>query len=68
MARRKKKHEEDTGLSPLIQQNIDYFRKHGHLTGAPWYEEEDSGHIPEGCRACGGDYPYCKMSCPLFDD
>ena len=28
------------------------------------YEED----IPEGCRACGGDYPHCKDSCPLFDD
>lgn len=24
--------------------------------------------IPEGCRACGGDYPNCKDSCKLFDD
>lgn len=29
-----------------------------------------AGHkdIPEGCRACGGDYPDCTSSCPLFDD
>ena len=24
--------------------------------------------IPEGCRSCGGDYPNCKDSCPMFDD
>ena len=24
--------------------------------------------IPEGCSGCGGDYPYCMDSCPLFDD
>lgn len=24
--------------------------------------------IPAGCRACGGPYPNCKDSCPLFDD
>ena len=24
--------------------------------------------IPEGCAACGGDYPNCVDSCPLFDD
>ena len=24
--------------------------------------------IPEGCRACGGNYPYCCDSCPMFDD
>jgi len=23
--------------------------------------------IPEGCRACGGNYPNCKYSCNLFD-
>jgi hypothetical protein len=29
---------------------------------------EDDGDIPVGCRACGGDYPNCKDSCPMFDD
>ena len=24
--------------------------------------------IPEGCRACGGPYPSCMSSCPMFDD
>ena len=24
--------------------------------------------IPVGCAACGGDYPNCKTSCPMFDD
>lgn len=24
--------------------------------------------IPFGCRACGGDYPNCRDSCPLYDD
>ena len=24
--------------------------------------------VPEGCRACGGPYPNCTDSCPLFDD
>lgn len=23
---------------------------------------------PAGCRACGGPYPYCKVSCKMFDD
>lgn len=31
------------------------------------YENEDI-YIPEGCLACGGPYPDCKTSCPLFDD
>lgn len=25
-------------------------------------------NIPEGCAACGGPYPDCKWSCPMFDD
>lgn len=38
------------------------------------YEEEEDDEpfefegIPEGCLACGGDYPNCTTSCPLFDD
>lgn len=24
--------------------------------------------LPEGCMTCGGPYPYCKLSCNLFDD
>ena len=24
--------------------------------------------IPIGCRSCGGPYPNCKSSCPMFDD
>lgn len=35
------------------------------------FDEEDDydpDYIPEGCRACGGDYPNCTSSCPLFDD
>ena len=23
--------------------------------------------MPEGCAACGGDYPNCTTSCPLYD-
>ena len=31
-------------------------------------DENDEDNIPEGCVACGGPYPSCKTSCPLFDD
>ena len=24
--------------------------------------------IPVGCRACGGPYPSCKISCNMFDE
>lgn len=30
-------------------------------------EESNGLGIPEGCAACGGDYPHCTDSCPLFD-
>ena len=30
--------------------------------------EYDDDNIPEGCRECGGPYPNCTDSCPLFDD
>lgn len=23
---------------------------------------------PAGCQACGGPYPYCQVSCRMFDD
>lgn len=29
--------------------------------------EHDDDYIPPGCRACGGNYPKCTTSCPLFD-
>lgn len=29
---------------------------------------DDILDIPEGCRACGGPYPNCTISCNLFDD
>ena len=31
-------------------------------------KERFVGSIPPGCRACGGPYPNCCDSCPMFDD
>ena len=31
-----------------------------------WKDDEDG--LPECCAACGGDYPKCRDSCPIFDD
>lgn len=28
----------------------------------------ESIRIPVGCAACGGPYPDCCSSCPIFDD
>ena len=25
-------------------------------------------NVPEGCIACGGPYPKCKISCKIFDN
>lgn len=37
-----------------------------------WTEETlnmYAGNVPpDGCRACGGPYPSCKSSCPIFDE
>ena len=32
-----------------------------------WIDDSDDD-VPEGCAACGGPYPRCCDSCPLFDD
>lgn len=31
-------------------------------------DREYRGNIPSGCAACGGPYPSCMSSCPMFDD
>ena len=31
-------------------------------------DASDDDDIPEGCAACGGPYPDCTSSCPMFDD
>ena len=28
----------------------------------------DENNPPPGCRECGGPYPNCTTSCPMFDD
>lgn len=32
------------------------------------FEKSMKEDIPSGCRACGGPWPNCKDSCPLYDD
>lgn len=29
---------------------------------------DEINDVSEGCRTCGGPYPNCNDSCPLFDD
>lgn len=35
---------------------------------ADQYDDYSDDDIQEGCAACGGDYPNCTTSCPMFDD
>lgn len=30
-------------------------------------DDDEYDGIPVGCRACGGNYPLCCDSCPLYD-
>lgn len=30
--------------------------------------DEFPSSAPEGCSACGGNYPNCASSCPIFDN
>ena len=31
-------------------------------------EDDDDDGPPRGCRECGGNWPECTASCPLYDD
>lgn len=32
------------------------------------YYDRHPEDVPDGCRECGGPYPNCCDSCPLYDD
>lgn len=52
-----------------IDNNNDEPMKNDDLpSGGKPYRNYYNGYVPVGCRACGGNYPYCKDGCPLFDD
>ena len=38
------------------------------FTGAASRVNKNFLYVPVGCTACGGPYPMCKESCPMFDD
>lgn len=38
------------------------------VLSASIFSDSDEDDIPEGCKACGGPYPNCTTSCPMFDD
>ena len=31
-------------------------------------DDDDIDGIPFGCSACGGDWPNCTSSCPMYDN
>lgn len=35
---------------------------------AAQYDDDDEDFVPEGCSACGGPYPECRDSYPIFDE
>ena len=55
MARRKMTFEEEQAYLEAEYEREEYYDRH-------------PSDIPEGCRACGGPYPNCCDSCPMFDD
>lgn len=32
------------------------------------FDRDDDSKMPECCKACGGPWPKCKISCKIFDD
>ena len=40
------------------------------ISGQEYQDDSDEydDDPPDGCRECGGDYPNCLNSCPLYDD
>ena len=67
--RKKKKHEIETpeldlekwGLTPdMVDEGDEWLYADD--------DDPDINSIPFGCRACGGPYPHCTDSCPMFED
>ena len=52
-------------MSSRKKQKEEQARKYYVITRC---DETDEDDVPEGCAACGGPYPRCCASCPLFDD
>lgn len=44
-----------------------YICDHPVYNSCTLFEIGEKG-LAAGCRACGGPYPNCKLSCKLFDD
>lgn len=45
-----------------------YFRLSPDDDYLEYFDGSNEDAIPEGCRACGGDYPNCCSSCNLMSD
>ena len=55
MARKRNNRDEYDEYNMTEKEKQDYYDRH--------FDE-----VPEGCIVCGGPYPTCKDSCPVFDD
>ena len=55
MARRRSNNDEYDEYNMTEKEKQDYYDRH-------------IDEVPGGCRACGGPYPSCMDSCPIFDD
>ena len=42
--------------------------KKGNENSKKVFRVEQPIYVPVGCRACGGPYPMCRTSCPMFDE
>ena len=52
-----RRHKSEPEHEPIVEDEDDYDEDY----------DDDDGDV--GCDACGNPaYPYCKSSCPLFDD
>ena len=51
----------------VMSKKKNFKRESPKYSGQDYYKEPVT-NIPEGCAACGGPYPDCKWSCPMFDD
>lgn len=61
------------GLPVISHDEFLKLREEYRAQGKELYETDDDDdfdedEIPEGCLACGGPYPDCSDSCPIYGD
>lgn len=62
------------GLPIISHAEFERMRAERRANGGDLFEvdidddDDDDDEIPEGCLACGGPYPDCSDSCPIYGD